>query len=119
MAVFVFFSLKDYLVIAKKAYEKPVKVYVYRTDTVYRKIIEKDTLIIGIKFTPNLAEIHTISPSGTPLINQYPLNDFREININHKGYLQIDCKKLKRKKALKIVGKVAIFVGRVLVGSQI
>ena len=87
------FVNKPYKEIVIKEVEKPTTVFVYKTDTVYRTKIEKDTLISSIEFTPKLAKIHTITPKGIPMIKEYPLPEYRSILIDHEGNTQINRKK--------------------------
>ena len=106
------------IVIKEVEIEKPVKVYVYKTDTVYRERIEKDTLITSIELTPKLAKIHTITPKGLPMINEYPLPEYREIKIDHEGNMQVKRKK-KRRKFWRGVERIGIFVGGVVLGNRL
>ncbi len=73
------------VVIKEVEIEKPIKVYIYKTDTLYRQKLEQDTLISAIKIEPKKATIHAITPKGIPLVKQYPLDDFKDLTINHQG----------------------------------
>lgn len=107
------------IVIKEVEIVKPKTVYIYKTDTVFRKQMEKDTLISSIEFTPKLAKIHTITPKGIPSIKEYPLLDYKKIQIDHEGNTSIKRKKHpKRKKVLKTLTKIGFFVGGVWIGSQ-
>ena len=97
----------------------PYEVKVYKTDTIYREQLENDTLISSVVIDKKKAEIHTLTPSGTPHINTYPIKDFSQIQINHKGQANIKLQKHpKRKKALKWIERVGFFVGGALVSNQ-
>lgn len=97
----------------------PTTVYVYKTDTVFRQKLEKDTLISGIEITPKKAKIHTITPRGLPLIKEYPLLPYQRFSLDYEGNLSIQQKKHpKRKKFFKTLGKIGIFVGGVWVGQR-
>ena len=90
----------------------PYEVKVYKTDTIFREQLEKDTLISSVVINKKKAEIHTLTSSGVPLINSYPVKDFSQIQINHKGQANIKLQKHpKRKKILKWLGRIGIFVG--------
>ncbi len=71
------FVKQPYKEVVIKTIEKPTTVYIYKTDTVFRKIIEKDTLISSVEFTPKLAKVHTITPKGLPTIKEYPLLNYK------------------------------------------
>ena len=104
------FINKPYKKLVIKTVEKPVKVFVYKTDTVFRKIIEKDTLITGVEFNQKMAKIHTITPKGLPLISEYPVLNYRSFAINHKGEIAFKKRKhSKRKKLLRILSHTAAF----------
>ncbi len=106
---------KPYKVEVIKEVEKPVKVYVYQTDTIYRKQLEKDTLISFVTISPKTAEIHTLTPTGKPSITYYPIQDYTHLNINHKGKI-----KTKKKKQLwRNFERVGIFVGGLWLGGKI
>lgn len=104
---------KPYKVEVIKEVEVPVKVVVYQTDTIYREKLEKDTLITFVSISPKVAEIHTLTPTGKPSIAHYPVQDFTQLNINHKGKV-----KAKRKKQFwKNLERIGLFVGGVWVGN--
>jgi len=109
------------IVIKTVEIEKPKTVYVYRTDTVYRKLIEKDTLISSIEFTPRIAKVHIITPMGLPMVKEYPLPpDVLNIRIDHKGNTAVKrSKHPKRKKFLRRLKQVSIFVAGVIVGNKL
>ena len=90
------------VVIKEVEIEKPVKVFIYKTDTLYRQKLEKDTLISAIHIQPKKATIHTITPTGIPLVKQYPLNNFKQLTINHQG----DLKQTKRRKGHKLLRNI-------------
>ena len=92
---------KPYKVIKIKEVEKPVKVTVFKTDTVYREKLIQDTLITHIEIDPKYAKIHTITPEGVPLIKDYPLSSFDKIDINHQGSIQIKKRKTNKSKRIK------------------
>jgi len=106
------------IVIKEVEVEKPVKVYVYKTDTVYRERIERDTLITSIEITPKVAKIHTITPAGLPMISEYPLPEFKEIKIDHKGNMKVKRKK-RRRKFWRTMERVGLFVGGMIIGRNL
>ena len=103
------------IVIKEVEVEKPVKVYIYKTDTVYRDRIERDTLITSVELTPKLAKIHTITPEGLPLIAEYPLPEYRDIQIDHEGNMEVK-RKRKRRKFWRRMEQVGLFVGGLVLG---
>lgn len=106
---------KPYKVEVIKEVEIPVKVVVYQTDTIYREKLEKDTLITFVSISPKVAEIHTLTPTGKPSIAHYPVQDFTQLNINHKGKV-----KTKRKKQFwRNLERIGLFIGGVFVGKNI
>ncbi len=108
------------VVIKKIEVVKPVKVYIYERDTVYRQKIERDTLITALELSPKLAKIHTITPMGLPLVRAYPIQEFKQIDIDHKGSTKIKkAKHPRRKKVLKVLVKAGVFIGGVFVGSRL
>lgn len=114
------FVNKPYKQLVIKEVIKPKKVYVYKTDTIYRERIIRDKLIVGLQLRKNSAELHTLTPDGIPNINQYLLPEFEQISIDHKGNLQIQpVKHPNRKRNLQILKNVGIFVGGVLIGVKI
>ncbi|MBL4753235.1 MAG: hypothetical protein JKY52_06530 [Flavobacteriales bacterium] len=106
------------IIIKEVEVEKPVKVYIYKTDTVYRERIERDTLITSVELTPRLAKIHTITPEGLPLITEYPLPEHRDIKIDHKGNMEVK-RKRRRRKFWRRMERVGILVGGTLIGSRL
>ena len=102
------------VIIQPKEIAIPYEVKVYRVDTVFREKLENDTLISSVVITPKEVKIHTLTPSGLPLINTYPIKDFNQITIAHDGQTSIKLPKHpKRKKTLKILSKIGLFVGGV------
>ncbi len=97
-----------------KEVEKPVKVYVYQTDTNYRKQLEKDTLVTFVSITPKVAEVHTLTPKGEPNLAIYPIEDFTHLNINHKGKV----KTKKKKRFWRNLERIGIFIGGLWIGSR-
>ena len=98
----------------------PYEVKIYKTDTVYREELEKDTLISSVVINKKKAEIHTLSPSGTPLINSYPVKNFSQIQINHKGQANIKLQKHpKRKRMLKWIERVVLITSGLLIQKSI
>ena len=106
------------IVIKEVEVEKPVKVYIYKTDTVYRERIERDTLITSIELTPKLAKIHTITPEGLPLIAEYPLPEFGDIKIDHEGNMEVK-RKRRRRKFWRRLERIGIFVGGIVLGREL
>ena len=103
------------VVIKEVEIEKPVKVFIYKTDTLYRQKLEQDTLISAIHIQPKKATIHTITPTGVPLVKQYPLDNFKQLTINHQG--EVKQVKKKRKKLLRNIKRLGIIVGTLCLGS--
>ena len=109
---------KPYKEIVIKEIIKPKKIYIYQIDTIYRKQIEKDTLITSVQLMPKLARVHSISPKGIPSIAEYPLDDVKTVEIDHKGNAEIKKRKYpKLRRAFKRAGQVLIFAGGVWVGK--
>ncbi|MBL4898807.1 MAG: hypothetical protein JKX76_04050 [Colwellia sp.] len=106
------------IVIKKVEVEKPVKVFIYKTDTVYRERIERDTLITSVELTPKLAKIHTITPQGLPMINEYPIMEYKEIKIDHDGNMMVKRKK-GRRKFWRTMERVGVFIAGFYVGKQL
>lgn len=106
---------KPYKVEVIKEVEVPQIVRVYHRDTIFRKHLVKDTLITFVEITPKEAHIHTLTPLGLPSINSYPIEDYSQLEINHKGNLKRRRKK-RFWKRLEKVGYIAIgaFFGKVL-----
>lgn len=111
---------KPYKEIVIKEVVKPKNVYVYKTDTIFREKIIRDTLFVGLDLTKRRAKIHTLAPNGTPYLNEYPLMEYERLYIDYEGNLQIQpIKYPNRKRNLKILKDVGIFVGGVLIGGQL
>ena len=111
---------KPYKEVIIKRVEVPVKVEVYPKDTAYRKELEKDTLVTSVEITKNLTKIHSLTPEGLPIINTYATPDFKKMKINHEGQLEVKKEKHpKRKKVLKTIGRIGIFVGGVIIGAKL
>lgn len=106
---------KPYKVEVIKEVEVPKIVRVYHTDTILREKLVKDTLITFLEITPKLAYIHTLTPSGIPSINTYPIEGYSQLQINHKGQI----KRRRMKRFWKSVERVGLFVGGVLLGKSI
>lgn len=106
------------IVIKEIEIEVPKTVFIYKTDTIFREKLVQDTLIASIELDRKLARIHTITPLGIPLIKEYDLPPFRQIQIDHEGNLAIRPKKQRRKKFWRNVERIAIFVGGVYIGSN-
>jgi len=109
---------KPYKEIEIKYVDKPVKIYIYKTDTLYRKQIEKDTLITSVEITPQLAKIHTITPQGLPMIKNYDIRDFKALKIDHEGNVSSK-KKRKHKKFFRTLERIALVLSGVLIGSKL
>ena len=107
------------VVIKQVEIQKPVKVFVYKTDTLYRQRLEKDTLISAVYIESKKATIHTITPKGTPLVRRYPLEDHKNITINHQGDLQQIKKKKRREKLWRNLERTTIFISGLYLGSKI
>jgi hypothetical protein len=101
--------------IEKEYIEKPIKVYVYKRDTLYRKQLENSTLIsaIDIKqsglFNPLTSiKIDKIDTLGLLFRDEFNFKNPRQITIDHLGNLQVKEKKMNRSKTLKIIGGIAV-----------
>lgn len=108
------------IVIKEVEKEVPKTVVVYKIDTVYREQIEKDTLITAVEITEEIAKIHTITPKGIPLIQEYPMPEFKHIQIDHEGNTKIKRKKNRKrlKNTLRTIAASAIFVGGFYLGAR-
>lgn len=107
------------IVIKEIEVEVPKTVYIYKRDTIYREILEKDTLISSIEIDRQTATIHTITPLGIPQIKEYNLPPFRQLRIDHEGNFAITPQKRNRKKFWRTVEQIGIFIGGCFVGSQV
>ena len=111
---------KPYKVIELKEVEKPIKVTIYKTDTIYRDQLIQDTLITFIEIQPKLAKVHTLTPQGLPLIKDYPLPPtFQKIQINHQGDVNITSKKIKHQKFWRNAERIGLVLGGVWLGNTI
>ncbi len=111
------FVKKPYKEVEVKYIEKPKTVYIYKTDTLYREKLEKDTLIAAVELSSRMAKIHTITPSGLPIVREYALSDYREIKIDHEGNMEV--KKNHRKKFFRTLERVGIFAAGLFIGSRL
>ena len=108
------------VVIKRVEVEIPTKVYIYKVDTVFRNRIEKDTLISSIEFTPKFARIHTITPLGKPVVKAYSLENYKSVALDYEGRMAIKKQKHpKRKKLLKTLGKIGLFIGGFYTGKEV
>jgi hypothetical protein len=103
--------------IEKQFIEKPIKVYVYKRDTLYRKELENSTLIsaIDIKqsglFNPlTTIKIDKIDTLGLLFRDEFTFKNPRQITIDHLGNLQVKQNNFNRFKTLKIIGGIAVGV---------
>jgi hypothetical protein len=101
--------------IEKEYIEKPIKVYVYKRDTVFRQQIEHSTIIsaIDIKqtglFNPlTTIKIDKIDTMGLLFRDEFVFKNPRQINIDYLGHLQVKEKNFNRSKTLKIIGGIAV-----------
>lgn len=108
-------------VVKKVEMEVPKTVFVYKTDTVFRQRIEKDTLITGIEITNEIAKIHTLTPKGIPIVREYPMPEFKQITIDHEGNTQIKRKKNRKrlKNTLRTISSAALFISGTYLGIKI
>jgi hypothetical protein len=118
------FVNKPYKVIEiqKEFIERPVKVYVYKRDTVFRKEIEKSDIILGVDVkrknifsSMETIKIDKISPEGIIMSNEYQEPAMREIKIDELGNMQVKKKrftKLKRIAGIVIVGAAGFIIGK-------
>ncbi len=107
------------VVIKEIEIQKPVKVYVYKTDTLYRQKLEKDTLISAIQIELKKATIHTITPTGIPLVKQYPLDDFKDLTINHQGDLKQSIKQKKMRRLRMSIERSVILAVGIFIGNKV
>ena len=105
------------VVIKEVEIQKPVKVYIYKTDTLYRQKLEQDTLISAIQIEPKKATIHTITPTGIPLVKLYPLDDFKDLTINHQGDLKQSKKKKRHKKLWRNIERGIFFISGIFLAD--
>lgn len=101
--------------IQKEYLEKPVKVYVYKRDTIFRKEKENSTIItaVNIKESGFLKPITTIKIDKIDTMGILYRDEFRylkprEIKIDHLGNLQIKQRHNITNRSLKIFGIVSI-----------
>lgn len=114
------FINRPYKVIEYKEIIKPKKIFIYKTDTITRTLIEKDTLITYFKLSNQLAEIHTITPSGIPQIKTFEIpNSFKSLQLDHEGDLNIKYKKRKRNKLWRNIERVTLVGLGALIGSRL
>ena len=106
------------IVIKEVEIEKPVKVLIYKTDTVFRQKLERDTLISGVKLNLDKATIHSITPNGVPLVKVYSLKQFSEAKIDHKGNLKVSRKKNRHKALRRNLNRAVIFIGGFIIGRN-
>ncbi len=105
------------VVIKEVEIEKPVKIFVYKTDTLYRQKLEQDTLISAIQIEPKIATIHTITPTGIPLVKEYPLGNFKNLTINHEGDFKQIRKKKRHKKMWRNSERIILIISGCLIGK--
>lgn len=110
---------KPYKEIILKEIEVPKNIYIYKTDTIFREKLINDTLIAGIEIDRKTASIHTITPKGLPLLKQYELQPFKNLEINHQGDLSFNPKNQRRKRFWKNMERIGVFVGGVWIGSKL
>jgi len=96
--------------------EVPVTVTIYQTDTVYRQLIEHDTLITSVEITPKMASVHTLTPLGVPMIQHYNFEGFQTLQINHEGVLTVA--DMKRQKKLRNLERAGMLIGGILLGRK-
>ena len=90
------YSKQPYKIDTLKIKSPPEKVIIYKHDTLIRKVVERDTLILSIRNKKKRIEVDRISPNGLIQTEVHKLGFFNTYSINHKGNV-----KIKRHRVLK------------------
>lgn len=97
------YSKQPYKIDTLKIKSPPEKVIIYKTDTVIRERVERDTLILSIRNKQKRVEVDRIAPNGLIQTEIHKLGFMNTYSINHNGNV-----KIKRYKAAKwLVGIAA------------
>ncbi|MDC3220640.1 hypothetical protein OAT71_02380 [Flavobacteriales bacterium] len=108
---------KPYKVIEIKEVAKPVRVEVYKRDTVLREKLIQDTLITGIEIKKKEIRIHRLTPLGIVLIDEYNIQDVTGMTLNYEGKLEV--KKKKRRKLWRNLERIGLVAGGIWLGNAI
>jgi hypothetical protein len=90
------YAKQPYKIDTLKIKSPPEKVIIYKHDTLIRKVVERDTLILSIRKRANRLEVDRISTNGMIQTETHKLGFWNGYAINHKGNVRI-----KRHKVLK------------------
>jgi len=90
------YAKQPYKIDTLKIKSPPEKVIIYKHDTLIRKVVERDTLILSIRKRLNRLEVDRISTNGMIQTESHKLGFWTGYSINHKGNVRI-----KRHKVLK------------------
>ena len=96
------YAKQPYKIDTLKIKSPPEKVIIYKHDTLIRKVVERDTLILSIRKRLNRLEVDRISTNGMIQTETHKLGFWNGYSINHKGNVRI-----KRHRALKWVVGIA------------
>lgn len=110
---------KPYEKIVVREIVKPHKIYIYKTDTLIREKLIHDTLFLALELTENTAQIHTLTPNGTPIIKQHQIPDFESLKLDHQGNLEFKPKRKSRKKLWRNLERITIAVGAFYLGRKL
>lgn len=88
----------------------PEKVIVYKTDTLLRKEVENDTIILNISKTQRFLSVTKIDTSGRVFQNYYKTPFLSTYRIDNEGRV-----KIKKYRLLKICIGVAVGIGAGLI----
>ena len=88
----------------------PEKVIIYKTDTLLRKEVEKDTIILNVNKTPRFLNVTKIDTSGKIFKNYYRTPFMSTYKIDNDGRV-----KIKKYRLLKIGIGVAVGIGAGLI----
>ena len=83
------YSKQPYKIDTLKIKSPPEKVIIYKHDTLIRKVVERDTLILSIRNKKKRIEVDRISPNGLIQTEVHKLGFFNTYSINHKGNVKI------------------------------
>jgi len=92
------YAKQPYKIDTLKIKSLPEKVIIYKHDTLIRKVVERDTLILSIRKRLNRLEVDRISTNGMIQTERHKLGFWTGYSINHKGNVRI-----RRYKALKLI----------------
>jgi hypothetical protein len=91
-------------------FAKPKTVTVYlKPDTVRRKVMEKRTIIQGLRIEPKGVEVATIDTGGFIRVNFYPIPMGASVAIADTGAVEITPISIKKTRWIR-AGKVAVVI---------